>query len=306
METRFLLTDDIKLKDIHLLMDLLKTKSIRDLARSQKVSPGQISKQVRGLELKLGVQLLERSSHGVEVAAEALSILPYLKGIYHLHLKMIGELRPDRREDFLCFASTSFITTHLLPRVLSEYELQVPNTRFRTIDLPPNRFIPVGLRSGFQLCVHMGDLDWPKTWTSAELGTISWNLYCRAENPIGKRPGLEKVLQYPFVYPVYWSDEGIRYGNDSCPVGISKRILGHETATAVSAAEMVRYTDHIGFLPSLVTNPLVQAGELRKLTVKSWKPIQEKVYLTVKNDYIKQSTFMRLKKLFETAVREEK
>lgn len=304
METRrshssFPLSEDIRFREVQVLIELLKTKSVRELARKLGVSPGQISKQVKVLELKLGIQLLDRSTYGVEATPEAVEILPYLEDIHALHLKMVGELKPEKRENFLCFASSSFLSTHLLPKVLSDYVQKSPQTRFRMIDLPPSQFVPVALRGGFQLCVHVGDLEWPKTWTSIEVGSVIWGLYCRKDHPLSKRPGLNQILQYPFVYPVYWSSEGMRNGEDNCPVPIRKRKLGHETATAASAVEIVRFTDQLGFFPSLVCRPLVERSEIRNIKVKGWKEVSQKLFLTVKNDFIKQSTFLSLKDLIQ-------
>ncbi len=304
METNFKLSEDIRLKDVQIFLELVKTKSVRDLARRFGVAPGQISKTIKGLELKLGIQLFERSTYGVEVSPEALGIVPMLENIHQQYLKLEGELRPQKREDFLSFAASSFISTHLLPKVLADFQKDEVDSRFRLIDLPPGQFIPVALRGGFQLCVHMGDLDWPKTWTSIEVGSVNWNLYCRADHPIGKRPSLAHVLEQAFVYPVYWSNEGIRFGDDNCPLPIRKRKMGHETATATAAVEIVRCTDNLGFLPSLVCRPYLESGGLRKIKVKEWRSVTQKLYLTVKNDFIKQNTFIHLKNLLSDELKD--
>lgn len=287
---------DIRFREVQILIELMKTKSVRELARKVGSTPGQISKTIKNLEVRLGISLLHRSMYGIESTAEAADILPYLESIQEIHQRMQGELKKEAKDNLLCFASTSFVSTHLLPKVVSLYKSEDrTQTRFRFVDLPPSQFVPVGLRNGFQLCVHMDAIDWPRTWTSIEVGHVNWDLYCRYDHPIAKKPMIEKVLKYPFVYPVYWSDEGIRFGDDGCPVSIRKRIRGHETATATAAVEIVRTTDQLGFLPHLITDPLVQQNILRKITIPTWKPVRRTMYLTVKNDFIKQSVFLQLK-----------
>lgn len=290
--------DSIRFKDIHLLIEVLKTKSLRELSRKLGTSPGQISKAVRGLEQKLGVQLLNRSLRGIEVTAEGADLLPHLEEILSLRESLRGELKKAKKDELFCVASTSFISTHLLPQTFAHFQTHAPSARFRLIDLPPSQFVPVGLRNGFQVCIHIDALEWPRTWTSIEVGDVKWELYCRADHAIAKRPGLDSVLQHPFVYPVYWSDQGIRFGDDGCPTPIRKRIRGYETVTATAAAEVVRHSDQLGFLPNLVMQPLLNQRLVRKLSLPAWKPVKRTVYLTVKND-VKQSVFLKLKDLLQ-------
>jgi DNA-binding transcriptional LysR family regulator len=291
---------DIRFREVQILIELIKTKSVRELARNLGTTPGQISKVIKGLEMRLGVNLLNRSMYGIESTAEAVDILPFLEGIQDLHQRMQGELKKEAKETFLSVASSSFVSTVLLPKILNEYKPDDRNpVRFRFIDLPPSQFVQVGLRNGFQLCVHMDAIDWPKTWTSIEVGQVNWDLYCRWDHPIAKKPTLDRILKTPFVYPVYWSDEGIRFGDDNCPVNIRKRVRGHETATATSAVEMVLGSDQLGFLPHIITDHLVAQKSLKKITVPSWKPVRKTMYLTVKNDFIKQAVFLQLKDILQ-------
>jgi DNA-binding transcriptional LysR family regulator len=99
---------------------------------------------------------------------------------------------------------------------------------------------------------------------------------------------MRTVLNHPFVYPIYWTSEGIRHGDDYFPISIKKRIRGFETATATSAAHIVAQTDHIGFLPDLISAPLISQGLLRVIEAPTIKPVSQKVFLTVKSDAIKQ------------------
>ncbi|MGE0615016.1 MAG: LysR family transcriptional regulator [Bacteriovoracia bacterium] len=70
--------ETIRFGDINTLLELIRTKSVRESSRNLGVSPGNISKLVKSLELRLGVRLLERTPHGVEATAEAMSVLPRL------------------------------------------------------------------------------------------------------------------------------------------------------------------------------------------------------------------------------------
>ncbi len=293
---------DIKFKDIQVLLELIKTRSIRELSRRLNTTPGQISKTIKSLEHRLGLTLINRSISGIESTAEAEALIPYLESLRDTHLELQGELKKGEQDRLLCFASTSFVTTHLLPKVLESFEEITKRTRFRMIDLPPTQFTSVGLRNGFQLCVHNDHLDWPKTWTSVQIGKMRWHLYCRFNHKIAKRPKNSSILKYPFVYPVYWSTEGVRFGNDGCPLEIKDRVRGHETSTATAAVEVVRHTNHLGFLPELVAGEWERFGQIRKVEVPHWEVVDRPMYLTVKNDVIKQSTFKKLTELFSISL----
>ncbi len=288
--------EGLKLKEIGLFLDLVKTKSIRGLARQRGELPGQISKGIRSLEIKLGNSLIHRSTLGISLTAYALEILPYFEGIRNYQQRLDGHIEGANEKSILSFATTSFFSSHFLPRILGKIAKTSPEIHCRMMDLPPNQFIPVGLRNGFEICIHLEDLDWPRTWTSVMVGRIQWQLCCRKDHPIAKNPSLKNILDYPFVHPIYWTNEGLRHGNDHFPIPIKKRIRGYETSTATSAAEVVSQTDHLGFLPHLVSQPLVQQKKLHILNVSGIKPIEEPVYLTVKSDAIKQHRFEGLKK----------
>ena len=287
--------EGLKLKDIGLFLDLVKTKSIRELSRQRGDQPGQISKSIRALEARLGQPLIHRSPHGVTLTAYGTDILPYLEGIRNFQDRLTGHLDSSENQTVLSVATTSFFSSGFVPSILGDFEKFAPEVHCRLIELPPNQFIPVALRNGFEVCIHLRDLDWPKTWSSTEVGRIQWQLCARADHPLGRKPTLKKVLAYPFVYPIYWTSEGIRHGDDNFPVPIRKRIKGYETATATSAAHVVAKTDHVGFLPNLVTQPLLSQGAIRVLDVPGVKEVGQPVFLTVKSDAVKQKRFTWLK-----------
>ncbi|HEX4925339.1 MAG TPA: LysR substrate-binding domain-containing protein, partial [Bdellovibrionales bacterium] len=159
------------------------------------------------------------------------------------------------------------------------------------------QFVPVALRGAFQVCVHTQELDWPRTWSSEQVGYLRWHLCARKDHPVFEKPGAREVAKYPFVFPVYWTQEGFRYGSDQCPLPMAKRVRGVETTTAAAAAEIVRQSDHLAFVPELAVRPYLQRGELMIVPVTSWRPVAQPVFLSVKNDVVKQSVFERLQVL---------
>ncbi len=284
------MVEDIKLSEINLFLSLVKIKSVRELSRQLNMQPGQISKWVQSLEKKVGTPLLERSAVGVQATPRALELIPVFE-----KMSALGEgLRPEagtrKNGRILSIASSSYLSTNLLPMILHEMLDELGEAKVRMIDLPPAQFIPAGLRGAFDYCLHTQQLEWPSTWTTVEIGHLRWSIYCRKNHPVLKSPGLRNVLKFPFVVPVYWTPDGTRYGDDQCPIPMSKRRKGHETATAGSAAEIIKVTDQLGFLPELIAKKAEENGELEKVLM-SWRPVKKTVYLSVKSATVKQHDF---------------
>ena len=282
---------ELKFKEISLFLDLMKAGSIRELARQKNVEPGQISKSLRSLELKLGTPLLERTTKGVHRTARAQELQSTFEELMEVQQKL-EENRKLSSSSVLTIATTSFFSTHFVPKILGNLIREEPGIHCELLELPPSQFIPVALRHGFDICLHQGELDWPRTWTSILVGEIQWNLYARRRHELSERKAtLAQVLKNPFTYPIYWTNEGKRYGDDSFPISIKKRIRGIETATAASAAQIIANSDQIGYLPSPVAQNLVKHRQLSVIEVQGLKPIRQPVFLSVKSDTIKQKRY---------------
>lgn len=282
--------EDVKLSEINLFLSLIKVKSVRELGRQVNMQPGQVSKWVTSLERKVGAALLERSSSGVQPTARALELIPVFEKMSALGESLRAENAKKKNDEMITIASSSYLSTYLLPLFLQQMKSDL---KVRVIDLPPTQFIPAGLRGGFDYCLHTQPLEWPSTWTTVEVGQLRWSVYGRKNHPVMKTTGIKNVLKWPFIVPVYWTPDGTRYGNDECPIPLSKRIKGHETATAGSAAEIVKVTDQLAFLPEIIARKPEENGELEKVPM-SWRPVKKPVYLSVKSATVKQHDFERL------------
>jgi DNA-binding transcriptional LysR family regulator len=126
------------------------------------VSQSALSQTIRGLEEKLGIRLLTRTTRRVAPtdAGERLlaSIGPRLDGIEH-DLAMLGELRDKPAGSVRITASDHAARSILLPRLLpllSRYpdiQLEI-NTDYRMIDIVEQRF-DAGVRLGEHLAKDM-------------------------------------------------------------------------------------------------------------------------------------------------------
>ncbi len=292
-----MLLEDLKLKDIELFLRLTKTKSVRDLGRESNLSPGQVSKWIQGMEHKLGRNLIERSSQGVQPTAEALELIPVFEKFMALQ-SALKDPQSIKKDETLNFGSSSYFSTYLIPLLTKELGLETSRSvpKIRIIDLPPANFVTAALRGAFNLCFHTHALEFPKTWTTVVVGEVELHLYCRKNHPILKASSAKNLLKYPFVSPVYWTAEGNRYGDDQCPIPLNKRLKGHEASSSASACELIKHSDQLAFFPEIVARQSLKAGEIRQVPVP-WKTVKKPVFLSVKNAVVKQNDFELLQRL---------
>ncbi len=278
--------ENLKLKDIQVFLLLSKTLNIRELSRKTQLSPGQISKTIVKLEKALNIKLFNRSTTGLSISSDGRTLAPKLKRIYE-NLVSLQEPEHKKNKTSLTLASSSFFVSHLLPKAISTFN----NYQFNLIELPPEDYVQVGLRSGFNLCVHTAKLDWPKTWHSEFAGNIVSKLYAAPQNPLFKRKSLSKknLEHLNFVSPAYWTREGLKYGNDQFPKNLKRTIL-HRTSTALSAAALISHSENVGFLPSTIADVF----NLKEVKTSLIKPIKQRVYITVKSDEVSQNFYSDL------------
>lgn len=195
--------EEIKIKEINVFLDLLRTGSVRELARQRNNTPGQISKIMTALENKVGFKLLERSSFGVKVTKKAAEILPMFHEIRSNQEAFQASFVKTKEAPILSFATTSFFSTQFVPSLFARFVTTYPNYRLRLLDLSPDLFLNVAMRNGFQMCLHLREIDWPKTWTSVRVGSVNWILCGRRGHPCqeaGKEASIKSIVKFPFVF----------------------------------------------------------------------------------------------------------
>lgn len=284
----------IKIRDLEIFLEVSRAKSIREVSRRLNLSPGKVSKSIQALEAKLGTKVYKRSATGVLPTAEGAEILEIANSMVH-GVDKIKELLSGRGKSkikkTLAVASTSFLNTHLTVPVTSRFAQKLEDHSFRFLDLAPDQLVPVGLRGGFEIAVHYGAIAWPSTWLSRKLGKSNWVLACRTGHPLSKKPNLKKILEYAFVAPVYWTNEGLKKGNDQFPVPSSKRKLGYETATADAAIAIIEQTNQLAFLPEILARQFVAKKTIRVIECSDLKEIDRELFISVRSDLVTETLF---------------
>ena len=287
----------LKISELLVFVELAQVKSVREIARRKKVDPATISRILSRVERAMGQTLFVRTADGVVPNDRGLDLIEKCRQLVNL-LEAIGP--GDEPKEVLSFGSTSFLSTrYLAPRI--EELVKVSGGQVRIFDFPPDELISAGLKGAFNVALHFGGLPWPQgTWTSVSLGDVSWGLYCRSRHPLARksRVGLEEILKCPFVYPIYFGSTEVTVGNDQLPIPIFRRKKMVGTSTAETAFVTMRQTDLLAYLPSVIADESVAAGDVRLLQAP-WDDVRKTLFLTVKSDTLTAPKFRELTKILK-------
>jgi DNA-binding transcriptional LysR family regulator len=287
----------VSLYEFEVFSEISKTHSIRETARRFHSEPGQISRLMKRLESKIGARLIERTPTGVTLTQHGTTALKTAQAVLREASELSTLGREAEKSRIFGIGSTSFLCARLLGPIVGEQSIRDPNLRLRLIDVAPDQMISFALKGAFDLAVHIGALDWPRSWQSIELGEIKWQLFARAGAKVPKRCSFETIKHMPFVVPVYWTNEGLLEGNDQCPVKLRDRIQGIATATAETALAVLKSSDQLAFLPEILARDSLLKEEIQIVQVKEWKSVAKSVYLTVRSDAVPNKLYEKMSEL---------
>lgn len=282
--------ENLAIEDFINFMELSQLLSVRELARRRGRTPSSISRSLAALEDAVGSTLMNRSALGLSVTEEGQKLLGVLNRIVDLTESLSNVSTQERQ---ITIASISFLSTRFIAPSLER--LQQKFSEVRMLDFPPDELIASGLRGAFTAALHVGQRDWPQSWTSKKIGDLSWFLCARKDHPLTKKRQLSEamILEYPFTYPIYWGKSGLVVGDDQFPVSIYKRKRGSATSTAEAAAAVVAVTDQISFLPDIIVLEEVRRGRVTFLAEDRFE-VSKPLFLTARSDLMTQASFQWL------------
>jgi DNA-binding transcriptional LysR family regulator len=286
--------------DLELFMALVRSGSLRGVARRHKTEPAQISRLVKKFEARLGVKLFARSASGLrltpagQVAQQTIAnVLAEWGELNHLHDP--GSAPTQLRN--IRFASVNYLATRVLSSVVSELQQSNLGYLYQLIDMPPDQFVAAGLRGAFEVALHTDELDWPKSWQTTPIGSIRYGLFAAKNHPrIKSKAHVADIKNEDFVYPLYFSADALTEGVDHCPLQLKKRRRGVGTSTAEAAMELTARTEQLSFLPELITREKQELDILQLVNVYEWPLVKKTVYLSVHTDSVSEKLYVLLRK----------
>jgi DNA-binding transcriptional LysR family regulator len=282
--------------ELTLAAEALREGSIREVARRHGIEPGNLSRLLKRIETACAETLAVRSRTGVRPTESGRRLLTTIAGLAEQARSFERSALSAARVPLIGIGAVPFVNAHLVAGAVAATLRQLrAKHRIRLIDLQPDEILSASLRGACDVCVHIGPLDWPKAWTTEELGALTWRMYSKLEfDGAGSEPP-------SFIYPVYWAGDGFIYGNDMHPVPLPRRELGIGVSSADAAARvLLEGAAMVGFLPDVVAREHVQQRRLAPIPALDAHVVAQPVYLTVRSDDVP----VRLQRTLADAIRE--
>jgi DNA-binding transcriptional LysR family regulator len=276
---------DLRFGDLITFLTVHRCGAITGAARALKVTPSQVSKAVHRLERQLGVQLLARSTRGVLVSDDGQRIIPQLEEV----AARLTQLRPQPGADEdLALAAPSYLNVIFLPRIAAA----LTGARLRGLELPPALVRAYAVENFFDLALIVGDEQLPGAWVNLSVGRVRKALYGPPDLVRSLGPGpvdSRKLLEIPFVTPIYNVNGQFVPADDGCPLSHSRRRLGHQSQTLVVGLDLARETGQLIFGPAIAAAAHVSRGELAEVRVRGWD-VRDRLSLSVDGQRVRAKT----------------
>jgi DNA-binding transcriptional LysR family regulator len=128
----------LKLRDLHILMNVAQSGSMGKAAAELAVSQPAISKAIADMEHALGVRLLDRTAYGVEPTMYGSALLKWGTAVFDDLRQGVKELEflADPTAGEVRVGSTEPMTAGLVPAVIDRLSRQFPRLAFKVMQAP--------------------------------------------------------------------------------------------------------------------------------------------------------------------------
>lgn len=279
--------DHLSLKDIRLIAEMPKMKSIRSFSLECGVSPAALSKAILRLEQTLDVTMFERSAVGVIPTSELKDLSLWAREVLS-KIDLLNKsnqttsLSPFKQQ--ITVGTRAFLNTLFCGPFIKSSHTQDIGWRF--IDLSPHETLESARQGGIQIALSLGKLPLGDSWYQEKVGDLEWALYVRSHHPLPPNPTKEDLIHYRFSFATYWDGTSVVKGEDFIPLDKKFKNFGYGMQTAQTAIEIAKASDHIIHAPKLLAQAHVQNGEIRELPLRGMKFTSHELYLATQIDKI--------------------
>lgn len=292
--------NNLSLRELRLLADLPKMKSIRSFSMEIGVSPAALSKTIMKLEEIFEVSMFERSAVGVLPTSELKDLSMWAREV----LAPIDQLnRSEKKTSLPQFRHQITLGTRAFLNVLFAGSFiessKSQDIAWRFIDLSPHETLQAARQGGIQIALSLGKLPLGESWYQEKVGELQWALYVRGNHPLPASPSKEDLFHYYFTFATYWDGMSVVKGEDFIPLEKKIKNFGYGMQTAQTAIEIAKASDHIVHAPKLLAQSHVKNGEIRELQLKGVKFTSHELYLATQIDKIPKKLQASLVKQIE-------
>jgi DNA-binding transcriptional LysR family regulator len=179
---------NFEILDMRAFIAASELRSFHGAAEALGLSQPALSRRIRGLEESLGAALLERSTRRVAPTAVGRQLEPIMRRLIEeletsvLSLSEIGPKQHGR----VTIASIPTAAVYFLPRVINEFNKQLPNIRFRIFDLSSNEGLESIARGEVEFGINILGATHPDL-TVTSLLQDPFMLVCRRDDPLARQ-----------------------------------------------------------------------------------------------------------------------
>jgi len=297
---------ELSFNDLRLLSALRGEKSLRAVARIVNIEPAAISKRVARLEELFGTEIVKRSPRGIIFTSDGERLVEKAMEVLKNAEDVLGASVPQSEFDsVLSIGSRGFLNIMLAEPFMRAIQGFSEKVRLRFIDMSPQELQRAAMTGAIDIAIHFEKFDWTSSWTSAESSELRWSLFARKNHPLPNAAKLSDVLKYPFVVPGHWTGDKLVTGEDGFSVPWRNRIKGHEVQTAANALRIVRSTNQLVFLPTVLAHEFLIDGEVKPIEVFDLAEVKKAVYVSAQTDRVSQKQFRLLVNAVNDLVRSE-
>ncbi|MER2622792.1 MULTISPECIES: LysR family transcriptional regulator [Pseudomonadota] len=249
------------------LLAVVRCGSINRAAQELNTTQPTLTRSIKRLEDRLRVPLLQRTAHGVTPSEYTKAMLPFLQSIESDFRKALAEIEAATGAGAgkICIGSTAMVANKIVPQVLARF---VPRWPHLTIEFVEDRkpALLEGLRSGkydFVMAL-MSPEEQARDILQQELFTDTLVVIARPGHPLTKLSSLSvrDIVQCKWILPTEGLDLRSRLENFFRNEGHDVPAFPVETTLFTAIVALVKSTDRISAIPSVVVRDELLSGEL--------------------------------------------
>jgi DNA-binding transcriptional LysR family regulator len=290
---------ELRMADVYTFLAVRRAGSVSAAARELRVTPSQVSKSMARLENHLGVNLLVRGSHRVVLSDAAVRLLPDMEDLVERLRRIQRGEAPVR---YITIAAPSYLANFAVPRIVKPRSTLM----LRSLELPPQLVRFHATDNIFDVALCLGSHSFPSSWVVTDVGEVRKGLFARptVAAALGRMPvAPERLLQYPFLMPIYSVGGQFVPADDGCPIPSAERRSGHQTATMSVGLEIAAQSDQLVFGPALAARNHIQLKQLVEVHVRGWD-VRETLYVACNRDRVLQDELRVIVSAIRAAIAE--
>lgn len=247
------------------------TGSIRGAARRTGESQPAMTRALQQLEEELGVQLMQRSVHGVSLTVAGASFLGRAR-VAHAELRMaVDEAKrspTDRRETVSLGVSPSAASL-LLPEFVTALQGLRPGVRIRLHESNPSSLLPMVREEALDLAVTArtrSHLDAGLLFR--QLFEIQMRVVVRAGHPLAGTTSLEDLVSASWLSMAIPDSPSDLVRQSFLAAGLPAPVPAVHCGSHSVALDLIGATDLVGLLPPALLQTQVKQGRLVELRLR--------------------------------------